>query len=82
MPKVQTNGREEVAKALKAIETNAKEGKGKELQITPPNMRIIRLQLVGTTPLVQHRFGAKARAQMIATQEAGSQAKKGKKREC
>lgn len=53
----------------------------REIQITPAKMETIRLLLIGTSPLVQNRFGEKARNIIIATQEAGSQAKKGKKRE-
>jgi len=52
-----------------------------EIHITPARMETIRLLLVGTTPLVQHRFGEKARNMIVASQEAGSQSKKGKKRE-
>lgn len=55
--------------------------KPREIQITPPKIETIRLLLIGTTPLVQHRFGEKARNQIQETQEAGSVGKKGKKRE-
>lgn len=52
-----------------------------EMVISPPNMKQISITLVGTTPLVQNRFGNKARNMIVATQEAGSQGRKGKKRE-
>lgn len=51
------------------------------ITIQKPNMKVIPVTVTGTAPYVQHKFSQKARAQIIATQEAGSQAKKGKKRE-
>jgi hypothetical protein len=51
------------------------------LVITSPKERILRFTIVGTAPLVQHRFGEKARNVILETQQAGSQARKGKKRE-
>jgi hypothetical protein len=74
---------EMVDAAIEAINKAAK-GEGAvalNLAISPPNMQEISLRLIGTTPLVQHRFGEKARNQIYETQKAGSQAKKGKKRE-
>jgi hypothetical protein len=50
------------------------------IQITAPQMRTAKFEIVGTAPLVIHRFSAKAKAEMIAKMEAGSQAAKGKKR--
>ncbi len=55
--------------------------KAKEVQITPPKMVEVAFRIVGTSPLVQCRFGEKARQMMQEAQEAGSQGKKGKKRE-
>lgn len=52
-----------------------------EVKVTPPKMQQIQLRIVGTSPLVQLKFGEKAKNQMIETQMAGSQSKKGKKRE-
>ena len=49
--------------------------------IPAPNFRVCELTLRGTAPLVQHKFSAKAREQIIATQKAGSQAKGKKIRE-
>lgn len=49
--------------------------------ITPPKFETAVIAIVGETPLVLHKFSAKARNTIIATQEAGQQAKKGRKRE-
>lgn len=49
--------------------------------ISAPNMQRARFTIRGTTPLVLHAFSQKARNQIRATQEQGSTAKKGKKRE-
>lgn len=51
------------------------------IQITAPNMQTSVFHIVGTSPLVIHRFSLKAKEQMKATMEAGSQSRKGKKRE-
>lgn len=61
--------------------TNRIKEAARELVIAPVNMEVVKLLLVGTAPLVQHAFPNKAREMIIATQEAGSVAKKGKKRE-
>ena len=65
------------------IETKPTEAKPteKHVQITPPKIEVLPLKIIGTAPLVQHKFGEKARKQILDTQEAGSQAKKGKKRD-
>jgi hypothetical protein len=64
-------------------ETNGKHDASapKPLTISPPNFQVAQVRIVGTAPLVQNKFSAKARAQMRATQEAGPQAKKGTKKE-
>ena len=49
------------------------------LIIKPPAYNTMEFTVVGTSPYVQHRFGPKAIAKMIADQEAGSQ-QKGKSR--
>jgi hypothetical protein len=49
--------------------------------ITPPDIRIIQLQIEGTAPLVINKFSAKAKEIMMATQMAGSTAKSKKTRE-
>jgi hypothetical protein len=60
------------AAAPKAIET---------LVITPPDFRVLELQIQGTSPLLINRFSAKAIEQMRAAQEAGGAAKSKKARE-
>lgn len=52
-----------------------------EVTIERPNISTAVFTIRGTAPYVQHAFGAKAREAMKSTQEAGSQAKKGKKKE-
>ena len=51
------------------------------LVIAPPNFKVAAFRIRGTTPLVIHAFPQKAKEQIHATQEAGSTAKKGRKRE-
>jgi len=60
-----------VAKATKAI----------HVQIAPPNLKVARFTIKGTAPLVVHRFSSKTKQRLLAIMEAGSTAKKGKKRE-
>lgn len=75
-PKVEQNGNtNRVADKLGAAKAE------KEVKVTPPKFETLRLLLIGTSPLVQHRFGEKARAMIQESQEAGSQSRKGKKRE-
>jgi len=52
-----------------------------EVKILPPNFKTVEFTIRGTTPYVQNAFSAKARGQIKETQEKGSQAKKGRKRE-
>jgi hypothetical protein len=49
--------------------------------ITPPKFENATIEIEGTTPLVLHRFSQKVASTIRATQEAGQQARKGKKRE-
>src|SRR5574343_375386 len=49
--------------------------------VSAPNMQTISFLIVGTSPYSHHKFSQKINEQMRATQEAGSVAKKGKKRE-
>lgn len=42
------------------------------IAIPAPNFKVLHLRIVGTAPYVQHKFSAKARNQIIATQEAGT----------
>ena len=58
---------------------SAATAKTKELQIKPPNLKIIEFHLRGTTPLVINRFANKAA--IMQTQSEGSKNKKGKAKE-
>lgn len=51
------------------------------VQITPPRFDRADVRIVGTSPYMQHKFSAKARAQIEATQREGSRSRKGKQRE-
>lgn len=67
--------------------TAAKNGKAKaapnqrEVIIAAPAIETVVYKVIGTAPLVIHKFSQKMKEQMKAKQEAGSQAGKGKKRE-
>lgn len=50
------------------------------LVITPPQIRTLRVKMVGTSPYVQNAFSNKARAQMHEGQAAGDKAKSRTKR--
>jgi hypothetical protein len=52
-----------------------------QITIAPPNFQTAVFRIVGTAPYVQEKFSEKARRMMKEAQEAGSTAKKGKKRE-
>jgi hypothetical protein len=52
-----------------------------ELTIKAPKFETIVVEIEGTAPYVQHKFSAKAKNQIMATQAAGSQAKGKKVRE-
>jgi hypothetical protein len=53
----------------------------KEVVISAPNIKTLFVDLEGTSPYVQHRFSVKTKDEMKLTQQAGSVAKKGKKKE-
>lgn len=53
----------------------------REVLIKAPNFKTAEFKVVGTAPLVMNKFSRKAREQMKAAQEAGSQAKKGRRRD-
>lgn len=59
----------------------AKKTSSEVITISPPNFQNLKLVLEGTAPLMQARFSAKAMQAMKAKMEAGSTAKKGKKRD-
>jgi hypothetical protein len=62
-----------------SIETTKRAQVG--VTVSAPNMLMVELFLHGTDPYVQHKFSAKAREMIMATQAAGSTAKSKKKRE-
>ena len=49
--------------------------------ITAPNLQTAIFSVVGESPYVQHKYSQKARRQIMATQQAGSQSQSRKKRE-
>jgi len=51
------------------------------IQIAPPNLRVLEVEIIGTAPLMINKFSAKAIQQIADKQQAGSQSKKGKQRE-
>jgi hypothetical protein len=57
------------------------EGRGRELVIAAPNLKVAQFTIRGTAPLVLNAFSEKARNMMKTKQEAGSTAKKGRQRE-
>lgn len=68
-----------------AKKTGAKGGNNKDtvqqLSIPAPNFQVAEFTIIGTAPLIGNKFSARARAEMRKIMEAGSTAKKGKKRE-
>lgn len=54
----------------KAGLTLAATGSAQQITIKPPNLQVVEFDITGTAPYVQHRFWKKA--EMMATQEAGS----------
>jgi hypothetical protein len=59
----------------------AKKQTMKEVEISAPNMQLAVFRIVGTAPYVQLQFCEKAKNTMKDSMRAGSQGKKGKKRE-
>lgn len=51
------------------------------VNISPPKFEVAGVTIQGTTPLVLHKFSQKVQASIRATQEAGSQSRKGKTRQ-
>lgn len=60
---------------------NAKSTNERTAVIAPPKFETAIIKIRGTAPYVQHKFSQKAIEQIRATQEAGQQARKGRKRE-
>lgn len=61
--------------------TNGNGSSHATVQISPPNIRQATFKIIGTAPLVIHRFSAKAKNMMLDKMKEGSTARKGKKRE-
>jgi hypothetical protein len=53
--------------------------KKETLTITEPNIKMVKLKIVGTAPYLQCRFAAKAINKIMTKQQAGSAATKGKR---
>jgi hypothetical protein len=72
-----------IKKSVAATPTVGEKGQALErsIAIRAPNFETVVLQIIGTSPYVQHKFSAKAEAQIKATQEAGTVAKGKKARE-
>lgn len=66
-----------------ALETSVATTRRNVAQVTvsAPNMQVVELFIRGIDPYVQNKFAAKAMAQIMATQAAGSTARSKKKRE-
>lgn len=79
--KPSTNGHAKKAEA-KEVEPVKKAGpKGVKVEISKPNMVVGVFTIRGITPYVGNKFSQKAQNKIQATQEAGSTARKGSKRE-
>jgi len=61
--------------------TTKKTNDQSRIVIPPPNIKRVVATIEGTTPYVQNKFSEKARNAIREAQEAGSTARKGKKRE-
>jgi len=66
-----------MAKKEKSVETLPRT----QVVIAPPRLSIAEFTIIGTAPYVQQAFSQKAAEEIKAKQQAGSQAKKGQKRE-
>ena len=62
-------------------QTGSVEAPKMQVTIKPPNLQTAQFEIVGTAPLVVHRFAAKAKQAMLDKMMAGSTAKKGKARD-
>jgi hypothetical protein len=74
------NGHDPLVGDMAVAEAQAKTEK-QVINVKPLNLRILEVIAVGTAPLMQLRFSAKAIGKMMATHEAGGQAKSKKNRE-
>lgn len=51
------------------------------ISIQAPDLRVVTVRVIGTAPLLIHKFSSKTVGVIVAKQEAGSTSKKGKKRD-
>jgi len=58
-----------------------KSDQGTQVVIAPPKLAMAEFTIIGTAPYVQQAFSQKAREEIKGTQMAGSQSRKGKKKE-
>jgi hypothetical protein len=65
----------------KSAVVEAPKQSGIHVTIPAPNIKTVTFHVVGTAPMVVHRFSHKVKTQMIQKMEAGSTARKGQKRE-
>ncbi|MBS7790262.1 hypothetical protein KTR66_09660 [Roseococcus sp. SDR] len=56
------------------------EGVKQSIAISPPDLRVLQMKIIGTAPLMVCKFATKAKNAMMEKQAAGSVAKKGSKR--
>lgn len=75
-----TNGKAKKATPVNRIaaKLNGDGKKAEVVKIVPLRQKTIKVKIVGASPYMQARFSEKAKAKMMATQQAGSQAR-GKK---
>lgn len=66
---------------MEIAEAQARDKKKEVVQIKPLRLTVLELVIVGTAPYMQLRFSQKAIGKMMATQQAGTQAKSKKNRE-
>lgn len=79
---VKSNGTKAPARGRKAASPEASTPPKKEaITISKANLQVAEFTLTGTAPMVQNKFSEKAKQQIMETQAAGSQSRKGKKRE-
>ena len=78
--KAKENGQvNRVKAAMEATDTGA--ASGARVEIPPPKLKVVEIRIIGTSPLVLHRFGEKARQQLHDTHAEGKSSKSRKNRE-
>lgn len=80
--KFETETMPQKGKYLRQILRDEAKKRAKEkhtIVIKPADIRLLEIPIIGAAPYVQHKFSAKAKAEMIAIHEGGSTAKKPKR---